>query len=176
MSTQISVFGLGYVGAVTAACLAELGHEVLGVDLSQGKVDLIKAGRAPVVEPGLQERIAAAAGFGRLRATVDPAAAVHGSQMSLVCVGTPTTEADGVSLEALRNVAAQIGSALRTKRGSHAVVIRSTVPPGTTQDCVAPILRSASGCRIGEGIELCFHPEFLRRAARSTTPTTRPSP
>lgn len=162
---QISIFGLGYVGAVTAACLAELGHEVIGVDVNPDKVQMINAGRAPVIEPGLRELIAAGTGAKRLRATTDPTEAVHGSQISLVCVGTPTTEADGVSLEALQNVVTQIGAALQTKRGPHAVVVRSTVLPGTTMDRVAPVLRSISGRRIGEGLALCFNPEFLREGS-----------
>jgi GDP-mannose 6-dehydrogenase len=162
---QISVFGLGYVGAVTAACLAELGHEVVGVDVNQVKLDLISAGRVPVIEPGLQERITSALAVRRLHATADPVAAVLGSQVSLICVGTPANQAGGVSLDALESVLGQIGSALRTKRESHSVVVRSTIPPGTMQERVVPILQAASGRRIGEGLELCFNPEFLREGS-----------
>ncbi|CAH2605712.1 GDP-mannose 6-dehydrogenase (plasmid) [Rhodovastum atsumiense] len=162
---QISVFGMGYVGAVTAACLADMGHEVIGVDVNRDKVGMINAGQAPVIEPGLPERIATAVSTGRLRATMDPEEAVCNSQMSLICVGTPTTETDGVALDALQNVVDQIGTALRHKTAVHAIVIRSTIPPGTTEERVVPILEMASGRRIGKELELCFNPEFLREGS-----------
>jgi GDP-mannose 6-dehydrogenase len=159
---NISLFGLGYVGAVTATCLAELGHRVVGVEVSRGKVDMINDGTAPVVEPELQERITAVVSDGRLRATQDAETAIISSDVSLVCVGTPSDSVGGVSLEAVEKVIAQIGSALRFKNSRHAVVVRSTVPPGTTEERLAPALQAASGRCIGTDLELCCNPEFLR--------------
>ena len=162
---NISLFGLGYVGAVTATCLAELGHRVAGVEVSRGKVDMINDGKAPVVEPELQDRIGAVVSDGRLRATQDAETAVISSDISLICVGTPSDGTEGVSLEAVENVIAQIGFALRSKRSPHAVVVRSTVPPGTTQERLAPALQAASGRCIGHDLELCCNPEFLREGS-----------
>ena len=159
---NISLFGLGYVGTVTATCLAELGHRVVGVEVNRGKVDMINQGKAPVVEPGLQDRIGTVVSDGRLRATQDAETAIISSDISLVCVGTPSDSAEGVSLEAVENVIAQIGSALRSKQSPHAVVVRSTVPPGTTEERLAPVLQAASGRCIGADLELCCNPEFLR--------------
>ncbi|WP_336489357.1 nucleotide sugar dehydrogenase [Methylobacterium nigriterrae] len=162
---NISLFGLGYVGAVTATCFAELGHRVTGVDVNRGKVDLINDGKAPVVEPELQDRIAAVVEGGMLSATQDAAAAILSSDVSIVCVGTPSDGSGGVSLDAVEEVMAQIGTALRSKGGSHAVVIRSTVPPGTTESRLVPILEAESRRRIGDELELCCNPEFLREGS-----------
>jgi GDP-mannose 6-dehydrogenase len=162
---NISLFGLGYVGAVTATCLAELGHRVVGVEVSRGKVDMINDGKAPVVEPELQDRIGAVVSDGRLRATQDAETAIITSDISLVCVGTPSDCVDGVSLEAVENVIAQIGFALRSKNSPHAIVVRSTVPPGTTQERLAPALQAASGRCLGADLELCCNPEFLREGS-----------
>lgn len=162
---NISLFGLGYVGAVTATCLAELGHRVVGVEVSRGKVDMINEGKAPVVEPELQDRIATVVSDGRLRATQDAEIAIMSSDISLICVGTPSDAVEGVSLEAVENVIEQIGLVLRSKRGRHAVVVRSTVPPGTTQERLAPALQAASGRCIGADLELCCNPEFLREGS-----------
>jgi GDP-mannose 6-dehydrogenase len=142
---NISLFGLGYVGAVTATCLAELGHRVVGVEVSRGKVDMINEGKAPVLEPELQDRIEAVVSDGRLRATQDAETAIMSSDISLICVGTPSDSVEGVSLEAVENVIAQIGLALRAKNSPHAVVVRSTVPPGTTQERLAPALQASIG-------------------------------
>ena len=158
---NISLFGLGYVGAVTATCLAELGHRVVGVEVSRGKVDMINEGKAPVVEPELQDRIWAVVSDGSLRATQDAETAIISSDISLVCVGTPSDSIGAVSLEAVENVIAQIGFTLRSKNSPHAVVVRSTVPPGTTQERLAPALQAASGRCIGADLELCCNPEFL---------------
>jgi GDP-mannose 6-dehydrogenase len=162
---NISIFGLGYVGAVTATCLAELGHRVVGVEVSRGKVDMINEGKAPVVEPELQDRIGAVVSDGRLRATQDAETAIISSDISLICVGTPSDSVEGVSLEAVENVIAQIGFALRSKHSPHAVVVRSTVPPGTTQERLAPALQAASGRCLGPDLELCCNPEFLREGS-----------
>jgi GDP-mannose 6-dehydrogenase len=162
---NISLFGLGYVGAVTATCLAELGHRVVGVEVSRDKVDMINEGKAPVVEPELQDRIGAVVSDGRLRATQDAETAIISSDISLICVGTPSDSVEGVSLETVENVITQIGSALRFKNSRHAVVVRSTVPPGTTQERLSPALQAASGRCIGADLELCCNPEFLREGS-----------
>lgn len=163
--TRISIFGLGYVGAVTAACLAKSGHQVTGVEVHHGKIDLINAGQAPIVEPGLQEMIESGVRAGNLHATEDAEAAIGASDVSLICVGTPTAESGAVSFEALDKVMVQIGEALRCKRSRHTVVVRSTVPPGTTEERLAPALSAASGHRIGDDLELCYNPEFLREGS-----------
>jgi len=162
---RISVFGLGYVGAVTATCFAELGHEVVGVEVNRDKVAMINNGIAPIVEPELQERVAAVTAKGYLRAITDARQAVLRSDLSMICVGTPTNESGMVELNSLDNVVVEIGIALRVKDGPHVVVVRSTVPPGTTAGRVAPALAGASGGRIGEEVELCCNPEFLREGS-----------
>jgi GDP-mannose 6-dehydrogenase len=153
---------LGYVGAVTGACFAELGHTVIGVDVNPGKVDMINAGQSPIVESGLQERIQTAVAHGRMRATVDPADAIGNSEVSLICVGTPSAPSGALSLDAVDAVIAEIGHVLRAKKDPHTLVVRSTVVPGTTEDRIAPALAEACGRRVGDGLELCFNPEFLR--------------
>ena len=163
---RVSVFGLGYVGAVSSACLADLGHEVVGVDVNADKVRLINAALSPVVEEGVTELIRAGVRAGRLRATLDPEEAVLASDVSIVAVGTPGTPNGSPALNAVDAVTAQIGGALRRKDGAHAVVVRSTVPPGTTEDRVAPALGRHSGRRPGgDGLEVCFNPEFLREGS-----------
>ena len=162
---NISIFGLGYVGAVTAACSAKSGHQVTGVDIHSGKIDLINSGQSPIVEPELQDLIESGVRAGRLRATKDVEAAIAASDVSLICVGTPTSDSGAVSFEALDKVIAQIGAALRCKCSHHSIVVRSTVPPGTTEERLAPALREASGRRIGEDLEVCYNPEFLREGS-----------
>ena len=145
---KISIFGMGYVGAVSGICLAELGHEVVGVDINASKVDLINAGRAPIVESGIAERIKAAQADGRMRATTDPAAAVAGTEVSMISVGTPSTPHGTSSLTALDAVVGQIAEAIGNKGTPHTVVMRSTVPPGTTEDRLIPALVAGSGQRL----------------------------
>jgi len=159
---QISVFGLGHVGSVTAACLAQSGHRVLGVDIDAAKVEAVAAGRAPVVEPGLAELIAAGRRAGRLAATTDPQAAVLGSEASLVCVGTPTRPDGRPDMRPLERCCRTIGESLQRARQRHLVVIRSTVLPGTTAGRLAPLLVESSGRRIGEDLDLVHNPEFMR--------------
>ncbi len=159
---RISVFGLGYVGAVAAACLAARGHAVTGVDVSPDKVGAINAGRSPLVEPGLAALIAAAVDSGRLSATTSAALAVAASELALICVGTPDRGDGSPDLEALQRCCAGIGAALRTTPGRHVVVVRSTVPPGTMTGKVMPWLEAASGRRVGRDLGLCYQPEFLR--------------
>ncbi|HXT77965.1 MAG TPA: nucleotide sugar dehydrogenase [Acetobacteraceae bacterium] len=162
---KVSVFGLGYVGAVTATCVAEQGHEVLGVDVNRDKVEMINNGIAPIVEPEFQERIAGVTADGCLRATADGRRAVLESDLSLICVGTPVNDSGVVALDALDNVVTEIGMALRAKKTAHAVAVRSTVPPGTTANRVAPALHAASGRQIGKEVDLCYNPEFLREGS-----------
>jgi GDP-mannose 6-dehydrogenase len=162
---KISIFGMGYVGAVSGACFARLGHSVVGVDVHRGKIDTINAGGSPVVEEGLAELMAEAQAAGRISATDDATEAVLGSDISLISVGTPTG-ANGVqSLTALDSVVEAIGAAVKQKQAPHSVVLRSTVMPGTTESRIAPALEQASGRRLGDGLELCFNPEFLREGA-----------
>jgi GDP-mannose 6-dehydrogenase len=162
---KISVFGLGYVGAVSGACLARLGHEVIGCDVEPGKVALINSGKPPIVEEAIAEITAKVVADGRLRATTDPAAAVAASDMSLISVGTPSAPDGSLSLLAVDKVSEQIGAALRGKTTHHSVVLRSTVLPGVTEDRVVPILEKASGRKLGDGFDVSFNPEFLREGS-----------
>ncbi|MEY4749945.1 MAG: hypothetical protein RIQ60_2159 [Pseudomonadota bacterium] len=159
---KIAVLGLGYVGCVAAACLADQGHEVLGVDIAQAKVDLIDAGLSPIVEPGLGELVAAGRASGRLRATCDAATAVADSQLSLLCIQTPSATNGSLDTTALLRAAEQVGTALRQHTGHHVVAVRSTVLPGTLEQFVLPALEQASGRRAGIDFGLVYHPEFLR--------------
>jgi GDP-mannose 6-dehydrogenase len=162
---KISVFGLGYVGAVSCGCLPELGHQVVGVDTNPLKVQMINAGQSPVVEEGINELIEAAVRRGALRATADLEDAVLGSEVSLISVATPANPNYTPDLAAVDAVVRSIGLALRKKTGPHVIVLRSTVPPGTTEERILPILLESSGRRIGEGLSLVFNPEFLREGS-----------
>jgi len=162
---RISIFGLGYVGAVSAACLVRDGHQVIGCDIDANKLGLIRDGKTPIIEDGMPELMAAVRQSGRLEVTDDSAHAVHGSDLSFVCVGTPSTKGGGQDLTALRRLAEQLGDALRTKADFHAIVIRSTVLPGTTEDVIKPLLEARSGKRAGLDFGLCFQPEFLREGS-----------
>jgi GDP-mannose 6-dehydrogenase len=162
MTTGVSVFGLGYVGCVSAACFAEQGFQVVGVDVSESKVSLINAGKATIVEAGIQELVAEMVGAGRLRATTSADEAVLATDISLVCVGTPSRPNGSLELEYVKRVCDEIGKAIARKGRWHLVVIRSTVLPGTLQELVTPVLEAASGGRVGEQFGLCSNPEFLR--------------
>lgn len=159
---SISVIGLGYVGTVSAACFAKMGHRVVGVDSNSVKVDLISQSRSPIVEADLPELIAAAVADGSLCATTDIAAAVADTEISLVCVGTPSLRDGSLDVSAVVRVCEQIGEALKTKAGRHAVVIRSTILPGTMRGQVIPVLERVSGRRLGDDLAVCNNPEFLR--------------
>jgi GDP-mannose 6-dehydrogenase len=159
---RISVFGLGYVGSVTAAMLARNGHQIVGVDNNPGKVQMMNAGLAPVIEPGLNELLESALSQGRLKATTNSLAAVAETEMSIVCVGTPSQKSGKVSIHAVREVSAEIGQALSEKRPGHVVVLRSTVPPGSTRNLVRPTLEEFSGGKVGVEFGLAHNPEFLR--------------
>jgi len=162
MSQSISVFGLGYVGTVTAACLAQLGNRVLGVDLSPGKVEAIDNGLSPIVEPQIKEMIAQCRQGCHLRATMDPVAAVMQTEISFLCVGTPSLRNGKLDLGHLEPVCREIGDALKKKDSFHLVVLRSTVLPGTAEDIVVPALEKASGKRMGKDFGVCVNPEFMR--------------
>jgi GDP-mannose 6-dehydrogenase len=160
--SRISVFGLGYVGTVTAACFAHQGNHVTGVDLSPGKVEAMEAGRSPIVEPGLSEMIAECHRASRLHATVDSAAAVLASEVSFLCVGTPSLRNGKLDLGHIEPVCREIGETLKKKDDFHLVVLRSTVLPGTAESIVVPTLEKASGKRMGKDFGVCVNPEFMR--------------
>jgi GDP-mannose 6-dehydrogenase len=159
---KLSVLGLGYVGAVSAGCLARDGHEVIGVDPEPRKVDLINAGRTPVIEKDIGEIIEEQVAAGHLRATTDAAAAIGNSDLLLVCVGTPSMPNGGIDLKYVRRVCEQIGTALRRHHGAPVVVVRSTMLPGTMRELVIPTLEANSGKRAGTEFGVCINPEFLR--------------
>jgi GDP-mannose 6-dehydrogenase len=159
---RISVFGLGYVGCVSAAAFAARGHTVVGVDISPLKVRLIEGGQSPVLEAGLPESVAASVADGRLTATEDGIAAVTSTDLSLVCVGTPSTSSGGLSTDALERVAGVIGRGLAAVDSRHTVVIRSTMLPGTCEQLVVPLLEGTSGRRASLDFGVAVNPEFLR--------------
>jgi GDP-mannose 6-dehydrogenase len=162
---KISVFGLGYVGAVSAGCLAQDGHEVIGVDPSRTKVDLINAGRCPIIEVDIGEIIAATVKSGRLRATDDHEEAIKNTELSFVCVGTPSQANGNLDLKYIRRVCETIGTSLKKKTDRHTVVIRSTILPGTMHDIVIPTLEESSGKKAGVDFGVCNNPEFLREGS-----------
>src|SRR5262249_30369416 len=150
---------------VSAACLANQGHQVLGVDPVPAKVDLINEGRSPIVEAGLDEIITRMIAAGRLRATPDTVQAVQETDLSFVCVGTPSQPNGNLDLRYIRRVCEQIGAALKGKKSRHIVAIRSTVLPGTVRKIVIPILEESSGLRAGVDFGVCHNPEFLREGS-----------
>ena len=162
MSRSISVFGLGYVGTITAACLADKGNRVIGVDLNLTKVESMDAGRSPIIEPGVQELISEAHRGCRLHATADLASAILNSEISFLCVGTPSLRSGKLDLGHIEPVCRQIGETLRQKDSFHVVVLRSTVLPGTAESLVIPTLEQASGKRMGKDFSVCVNPEFMR--------------
>lgn len=159
---KISIFGLGYVGAVSAGCLATDGHEVIGVDPNKTKVDLINQGTTPIIEKDIGEMIAATVKSGHLRATADVRDAVFGSDMSLICVGTPSQLNGNLDLSHVRKVCQEIGAAIAEKDSFHVVVARSTMLPGSMRALVIPTLEAASGKVAGVDFGVCNNPEFLR--------------
>lgn len=158
----VSVFGLGYVGCVSAACLASRGHPVVGVDLNPTKVEFLRRGQAPVVEERIAELTAEVVEAGLLTVSEDPSRAVQDTDITLVCVGTPSAPNGGVSTEYLERASRDIGRALAAKDGRHVVVYRSTMVPGTCADILIPILERESGQRAGVDFGVCVNPEFLR--------------
>lgn len=162
---RIAIFGLGYVGAVSSACLASDGHDVIGVDPNTTKVELINAGHTPVVEERVGEMVAEQVAAGRLSATTSSADAVEASDIAFVCVGTPSAPNGSLSLDYLERACRDIGAALRDKTDFYTVVIRSTVLPGTTNNVVIPALEESSGKQHGIDFGVCMNPEFLREAS-----------
>lgn len=165
MGLKISVFGLGYVGSVTAACFAHVEHQVIGVDVSGQKVDALGAGRSPIIEARVSELLADAHKHGRLKATIDAAVAVRESDISFICVGTPSLRSGKLDLSYVERVAREIGAALKQKKSQHVIVVRSTVLPGTTETVVIPAVEQASGLRAGPDFSVCYNPEFMREGS-----------
>ncbi len=165
MRLRISIFGLGYVGTVSAGCLAADGHEVVGVDLVQTKVDLINSGQSPIIEAEIGEVLSSMVNSGHLRATTDFMRAICKTDVTFVCVGTPSQINGNLDLTYIRRACEQIGQALRQKAAHHVVVIRSTVLPGTMHRIVIPVLEEVTGKKAGMGFGICHNPEFLREGS-----------
>jgi len=159
---RISIFGLGYVGAVSLACLARDGHSVIGVDIDKAKLELIRDGKTPVVEEGMVDLMARVAASGRVTVTTDVIQAVLGSELSLICVGTPSAPNGSQDQSAIVKLAHDLGRAMRGKADGHVFVFRSTLVPGTVEDVLRPLVERESGKREGEDFHVCFQPEFLR--------------
>jgi GDP-mannose 6-dehydrogenase len=159
---NISIFGLGYVGAVSAACLAKNGHTITGVDIEQTKVDLINNGKTPIIEKRIAELIEKAVLDGQLRATTNTLEAIINTELSFICVGTPGHLNGDLDLKYMRRICKGIGEALRSKSERHIVVIRSTILPGTMRNVVIPILEEFSGKKVGDNLGICINPEFMR--------------
>ena len=159
---KISVFGLGYVGTVSAGCLAASGHTVWGVDVNVDKVASINSGAAPIVEPDISDFIAKAQSQGSLKATVSSEEGIQNTDVSFICVGTPSHANGSLDLSHLKRVCEDIGAALQSKKTSHTIVFRSTTLPGTTEEVAIPILEKHSGRTVGKGLSVCYNPEFLR--------------
>lgn len=162
---RISIFGLGYVGAVSAGCLAAEGHQVVGIDPVADKVDLINRGHSPIVEAEIEEIIEESVRNGRLRATQDSYAAVQETELSIVCVGTPSQQNGNLDLRYIRRICEQIGNNLQSKQDRHTIAIRSTILPGTMRKVVIPTLEECSGKTAGEDFGICNNPEFLREGS-----------
>ena len=165
MSLSISIFGLGYVGSVSAGCFAHLGHRVIGVDVSKPKVEMLASGKSPIIEARLAELVSKAHDAGLLCGTTDPEEAILNSDVSFICVGTPSQKNGKLSLAYVEHVAAEIGGALKAKSSFHVIVLRSTVLPGTTQSLLIPTLERASGKKAGKDFAVCYNPEFMREGS-----------
>ena len=162
---RLSIFGIGYVGCVSAACFAKSGHQVIGVDVNATKVEIINSGRSPIVEAGIDELISEMVAAGRLRAVTCSCEAIRESDVSLVCVGTPSNANGSLNLKHVQRVCEEIGSALKNKSEQHTVVIRSTMLPGTIENLVVPTLEEHSGKKAGQDFGVCINPEFLREGS-----------
>ncbi|HEY2863965.1 MAG TPA: nucleotide sugar dehydrogenase [Casimicrobiaceae bacterium] len=159
---NISIFGLGYVGAVSLACLARDGHRVVGIDVDQAKLDLIAAGRTPVVEEGMVQLMADTVASGRVSVSADTRRAVLDTEVSLICVGTPSAPNGSQDQTAMLRLAHDLGGAMRDKSSTHLFVFRSTLVPGTVEDILRPVIEAESGKKDGVDFHVCFQPEFLR--------------
>ena len=162
---KISIFGLGYVGAVSLACLARDGHQVIGVDIDETKLELIRGGKTPVVEEGMVDLMDSVVASGRVSVTSDVHQAVLDSDLSLICVGTPSAANGSQDQGAVLRIAADLGRAMRQKTAAHTFVFRSTLVPGTVEDSLRPIIEEHAGKKDGEDFHLCFQPEFLREGS-----------
>lgn len=162
---RIAIFGLGYVGSVSAACFARDGHEVIGVDVNPLKVELINAGQSPIIEEHMDHLIADGVAAGRLRATLSPEEAVAAADVSLICVGTPSRQNGDLDLQYVEKVSRQIGEALAGNGGYHVIALRSTVLPGTVETSVVPLVAAGSGGAPGVDFGVCSNPEFLREGS-----------
>jgi len=165
VSVSISLFGLGYVGSVSAACFAHMGHKVTGVDISPTKVEMLDSGRSPIIEARMDELVRDANKSCRLHATTDSIAAVLASDVSFVCVGTPSLKSGKLDLSHVEHVSREIGTALKQKTTFHSVVLRSTVLPGTTETLMIPTIENASGKKAGVDFAVCYNPEFMREGS-----------
>ena len=161
---NISIFGLGYVGTVVAGCFAKAGHRVIGVDTERAKVDLINSGRSPIIEAEIEELLAAGVATGTVRATTDARDTVEATELSLLCVGTPSQPSGELDLTYIRRVCEDIGAVLRGKAARHVVVVRSTVLPGTIRDVVIPALERSSEKNFDVEFGVVMNPEFLRES------------
>ncbi len=162
---NISIFGLGYVGCITGACLAKAGNKIIGVDIDTNKVSIINSGRSPIVEPEIEEIIKKVVSHKQLIATTDYKSAILNSELSLVCVGTPGDSKGKINLSVIKKTCYEIGSGIKDKNEYHLVVIRSTMIPGTTEEVLIPILEESSNKKIGQDFGICVHPEFLREGS-----------
>lgn len=162
---RIAVFGLGYVGCVTGACLARLGHDVYGVDISATKVGMINAGEAPLREKRIERLVAQVVRAGKFRASLTAREAVERAQVSLVCVGTPSRPNGDANVDHVLHAVTEIGAALRRRPSAHGVAVRSTIPPGTMERVVIPALERSARRKSGAGLHVAFHPEFLREGS-----------
>jgi GDP-mannose 6-dehydrogenase len=159
---KICVFGLGYVGVVTSACLAEIGHEVVGIDINPVKVEMIKDGKSPIIEAGIQELTAKMVEEGVLAASCDVKEALKGAEVVLICVGTPNEDNGSLSLKSIERTCEMIGENFRELAEFPVIILRSTVMPGTTEALVIPTLEAVSEKKAGLDFGVCFNPEFLR--------------
>ena len=162
---RIAVFGTGYVGCVTAACLSRDGYQTIGVDIDSEKVAALNAGESPVVEPGLSELVADQVAAGRLRATEDFREAIKETDIAMIAVGTPSDRTGAVSIVALEKVIESIGQSLNENSHPYTVVVRSTLLPGILENRLTPLLAETSGANLGEHINICNNPEFLREVS-----------
>ena len=161
---KISIFGLGYVGVVSAGCLASRGHEIVGVDVNEPKVELLNTGVSPIVEKDLSKLLSQAKKKGLISATADAGYAIENTEISLICVGTPSRPNGSLNTKYLERICKQIGECLKNKQGSHVLVFRSTMLPGTNKETLIPLLEKTSGKKEGEDFFAAFNPEFLREA------------
>lgn len=161
---KISIFGMGYVGVVCTACLAKRGHKVIGVDVSPSKIDLINDGISPIVEPGLESLLQSGRAEGYIEGSLNGYKAVQNTELSMICVGTPSKPNGGLELQFVERVCEEIGRALKDKDSWHLVVVRSTVLPGTVSELIIPMLEEHSGKKAGSDFGLCMNPEFLRES------------